>query len=273
MTRITNFAELSKKLAALHFTQSGLQIIADIADALVKVVEIQSESSDALLGQESFHQYFSNVLLVHHATNDDKFKKKAFEFAFRGACAGLGLNARITANPMNPGADVMVGSVRFSLKTEAGEAISPRKVVISKLMEARWIREISSHQTRGTQAATKVLHHLKQYDRILVLRAFDVFTQNVRTAARYELWEIPKALLLLVGRLRDDEFSQPTANNSFAASVKVIDAQTRVVRSAFSFRMDGSVEKVTISSLAVTCCVHHVTWIVPLSPSEEPEED
>ncbi len=140
MTRATTVPELAAKLAALHFTQAKVQMLSDIADALVKPVVVQSQSEDPIFGDTKFHDYFSNVLLVHHATNDEKFKKKAFEFAFRGACLGLGYDARITANPMNPGADVTIGTCRFSLKTEAGRNISRENMTISKLMEARWIR-------------------------------------------------------------------------------------------------------------------------------------
>ncbi len=273
MTRATTIPELAAKLAALHFTQAKVQMLSDIADALVKPVVVQSQSQDPIFGNARFHDYFSNVLLVHHATNDDKFKKKAFEFAFRGACLGLGYDARITANPMNPGADVTVGTRRFSLKTEAGKNISRQNMTISKLMEARWIRNIVNDPARGTEGARKVVHHLNQYDRIIVLRAFDVRTGHMRTAARYELWEIPKELLLLVGGLRENEFSIPTPNNSFAAPVTIVDSATGLRSRAFNFRMDGSVEKVTIGGLAVSRCIHQATWTVPLEPEDGDDED
>ena len=273
MTRATSVVELSKKLASLNFNESQVQILSDIADSLVKPVQVESCTNDNIFGKTAFHEYFSNVLLVHHATNDDKFKKKAFEFAFKGACVRLGLSARITANPMNQGADVTVELDKFSLKTEAGNKISSSKITISKLMEARWIREISADSSRGTAAAQKVVHHLSQYNRILTLRAFDVYTGMVRTAARYELWEIPKYLLTYISGLSDSDFSTPTINNSFSASVMVLDAATNTTSKAFTFCMDGSVEKVTIRNLSVAHCIHQVTWVVPLDPQQDDQKE
>jgi hypothetical protein len=273
MTPATTIRELAAKLAALHFTQAKVQLLSDIADALVKPVVVQSQSQDPIFGDPRFHDYFSNVLLLHHATNDDKFKKKAFEFAFRGACLKLGYEARITTNPMNPGADVTVGTSRFSLKTESGKTISRQNITISKLMEARWIRNMADEPAMGPEDARKVVHHHNQYDRIIILRAFDVRSGQLRTAAQYELWEIPKKLLLLVGRLRESEFSSPTPNNSFAAPVKIVDSVTGIPSGAFNFRMDGSVEKVTIGGLAVSRCIHQATWTVPVDLKVGADDD
>lgn len=271
MSTAYTLEEFSTKLTSLSFTSAKLQILSDIVDALQKEVLVVSASTDPLFSDPLFHHYFSNVLLIHHATNEDKFKKKAFEFAFRGACIAKGFNAKITANQTHPGADVEVGNQRFSLKTEADKNISRRSIKISKLMEARWIRDIANDPAQRPEAAKRVSHHLAQYDRILVLRAFDVQTSGNR-GAQYELWEIPKNVLQLITTLTSEDFTSPTANNSFTANVRVGATVNSPAYTAFTLRMDGSVEKVTISNLALQCCVHHVTWLVPLDPKVEDDD-
>lgn len=77
----------------------------------------------------------------------------------------------------------------------------------------------------------------------------------------------------MVSGLCKGAFSRPTANNSFAAPVTIVDLATGTRSRAFNFRMDGSVEKVTIGRLAVSNCIHQVTWTVPLEPKEGADED
>lgn len=272
MTKVTSITELSQKLSSLKFKSTQIQILADMADALAKTVLVHSDSADSIFGSLEFHKYFSNVLLIHHATNDDKFKKKAFEFAFRGACAAQGRKARITASQTDPGADVIVDGQKYSLKTEADAKISLRSIKISKLMEARWIRELSTQKDRGTIPQQKITHHLKQYDRIVVLRAFDSTRTDNNRYVRYELWEIPKSVLELVTTLKIKDFTQPTVNNSFTANVQTVKTVTEKSHNAFTLRMDGSVEKVTINNLALKCCLRHVSWTIPLDPRVEDDE-
>lgn len=272
MTKVTSITALSQKLLSLKFKSEQIQILADMADALAKAVVVNSESTDPIFGSTEFHDYFSNVLLIHHATNDDKFKKKAFEFAFRGACAAQGRKAVITVSQTNPGADVIVDGQRFALKTEADANISLRSIKISKLMEARWIRELSTKKDRGTIPQEKIAHHLRRYDRIVILRAFDSNTSKSGRYVRYELWEIPKHVLELTANLKVKDFTQPTKNNSFTANVQTLDTATAQSYKAFTLRMDGSVEKVTISNLALKSCQHHASWTIPLDPKVEEDD-
>jgi hypothetical protein len=260
--------KFTSKLADLNIDEAQLKLLLDIAHQLSKKIEGGPISDHEIFGSQVFYEYFSNVLLIHHATNDDKFKKKAFEFAFRGACEFMQLKARITASQTNPGEDVTVDGVKYSLKTEADQSISTRSIKISKLMEARWIRDLSGKTDRGPQAVQRILKHLKNYDKIVTLRAFDRKKDNVRTGVLYELWEINKQVLEQIAGLAEKDFTLPTMNNSFSANV--IEAGKGRV---FTLRMDGSVEKITIGGLGVEYCEKHASWLIPVDPEVDDDSE
>lgn len=97
------------------------------------------EASD--ICERRFADYFSNRLRLHHATASqaDKFTKKPFEFAFVDASRAAGRSGRIIPGSTHPGPDVEVDGELFSLKTEGAANVSPRVILISKFMEAKWI--------------------------------------------------------------------------------------------------------------------------------------
>ena len=212
-------------------------------------------SSDSNLLVPKFVDDFSSRLIVHHAVHDDKLTKKSFEFAFKSACVASGWNAVITGDPTNPGSDIVVNGVQFSLKTEAARSIKKRYITISKLMEARWIRNCQSKQDIAHEASTNISAHLEQYERIIMLRSFD-FEPNF---VNYDLIEIPKRILFAnISKLKMHDFSDITRNGSSRADI-FLDGKR-----VFSLRLDGSVEKITISNLDVDFCNHHGSWKIPI---------
>lgn len=164
--------------------------------------EVVSNDSDILTGE--FRANFSNRLLIHHATHEEKFKKKSFEYAFCAASRSAGRDAAIVSDPTNPGADVVVDGRQFSLKTEAATSISEKSITISKLMEARWIRDCKSKKDFAEHTRDRVVGHLKKYDRILTLRAFSIGQTHVR----YDLVEIPIQLMLALEHVSAKDFSK-----------------------------------------------------------------
>jgi hypothetical protein len=254
---------------ASTLTTTKLKLLTEMAQAMTRQVEFEKGDTPANpLDNEVIAGYFSNRLVVHHATQEEKFSKKAFEYAFRDACRAAGMKAEIIVNPTNPGADLLVGEEKWSLKTEAAKSISREKIMISKLMEARWIRDCNSKQEFAQQTAHHVIGHLNRYDRILILRAFDInepsqpgSTETTDTAkVRYELWEIPRELLRKVATLEPDHFSNVTTNHSTTAKVY---ADNTLL---FNLRLDGSVEKITVSSLRTDQCLLHGKWTLPTLP-------
>lgn len=236
-----------------------IALLTDMAMALAGAVEEQINSTSDVLSPK-FAANFSNRLRVYHATNEEKFNKKAFEYAFVAAARYAGGTARILPNAVAPDADVEVDGTRFSLKTEAARNLSNTSIHISKLAEARWIRDCKDEEDFARETTRRIPEHLSRYERIFSLRAFDAPGPSVR----YELWEIPRGLLMRVASLTPDDFSPKSKAGGSAADVALEDGSR-----AFRVRLDGSVEKVTIANLRTDLCVLHGSWTVPLITSQE----
>ncbi len=242
--------QLYRIVSNLKPTQIALLL--EMARAMtVDIEEYVNEDSDIVSSE--FATNFSNRLLIHHATQTEKFAKKAFEYAFVNASIATGKSAQIISSSTNPGTDVVVDKVNFSLKTEASARINRKKIIISKLMEARWIRECNTREDFANGVVNRVVRHLQQYQRILILRAYNISQNQVK----YELIEIPHNLLLEIRDLTAHDFTDKTASGSSRASVYINE------RKAFTLSLDGSVEKVTVLGLDTDLCFYHASWIIP----------
>jgi hypothetical protein len=209
----------------------------------------------------AFAKNFRTRLQFHHATHEEVFKKKTFEYAFKAACIVAGKKSEMDPDVTSPGYDVIVDKVRYLLKTEAGANMSPHYIKISKLMEARWIRECRTGEDflRGTK---RIMEHFTHYDRVLVLRAFKVATPF--NGVRYDLLEIPLGILKLIGTLSADDFA-PRNETSGSTTAPVKSDGVEVLK----LRLDGSVEKVMVEKLPVSRCWFHARWIIETLLAEE----
>ena len=243
----------------------GCQVLETMVDSLGGRFE-ERLSPDSDIAIPAFAQNFRQRLQIHHATHEEAFKKKTFEFAFKASCIAAGKKATMDPNDSNPGYDVIVDGVKYSLKTEAGKSINNELITISKLMEARWIRDCQTGE--NFQHGMKHLHrHFSQYQRVLILRARRVATPFV--GVEYQLVEIPLAIFFAVGDLTPEDFA-PRGQKSGGSSAIVRYSGS----DAFRLRLDGSVEKVTVSRLKKSLCKIHATWIVQMllgGPSDEEE--
>jgi hypothetical protein len=215
---------------------------------------------DSLLNPDSdiatplFSECFASRLLLHHAVGEENLNKKSFEYLFRDALRHDGKIAEITASGVSPGADIVVDGTRISLKTEASKDIRDRKITISKLMEARWIRDQDALGL-ARLAGDRLREHLAGYDRIIMLRAFN----PTKSQVKYNLMEIPHALLTLALGLQPGDIKLNLGRNG-GGSVVFRDQGLDV----FTLRFDGSVEKVTVTNLLVDRCISHGMWNIPL---------
>src|SRR5690606_10215301 len=92
----------------------------------------------------------------------------------------------------NPGHDLTVDGVAWSLKTQGNRGINKNYLHISKFMElgkGRWKDERDLPGLRDI-----FLKHMKGYSRIFQLRYFSLDSSSA--SHFYELVEIPKAVLL-----------------------------------------------------------------------------
>lgn len=236
-----------------------VELLTEIARTMMRQVE-ETVNPDSDFATPRFTANFRNRLLIHHATNEAKLTKKAFEYAFRGACAADGRAGTITLSDTFSGVDVTVEGVRFSLKTEASKGIRPESITISKFTEARWIQQFSTLDDLAREAVRRIPAHLGQYDRILVLRARDMSA----TRLLYEVVEIPRDVLGRVAALTAADFSPRTAQGGSSARVAISG------RPAFTLRLDGSDGKITIAGLQTEFCVRHISWVIPtVAPAPE----
>lgn len=194
-------------------------------------------------------EYFSTRLAAHHASSGVALKKENFEHILEHSFKRSGHDASLTGSMVNRGADLEVDGYAYSLKTEAAAGLNPKKITISKLMEARWIRDLDSHADAPEQVRRRVLSHLQEYERIFMLRSY-----GDEQRVRYDLREIPKDVLALVEHLEPDDFGRLTKAGGTGANVMMNG------RKAFRLVLDGSVEKVTISGLDVELCPLHAWW-------------
>ncbi|MBI4020930.1 MAG: hypothetical protein HY369_01670 [Candidatus Aenigmarchaeota archaeon] len=229
-----------------------MRLLVRMAEAFA--TELQSTvNSQAGLLTPNLAAALGAQLLLHHATHDEKLNKKTFEYILKYACEAAGLTVTINPNPTNSAEDVNIAGVRYSLKTQADSNITRRAAYIQKLMEARWIRDHSDRDALAKAARTRIMAHLSNYERMLMLRAFD----EGGTAYRYELLEIPLAVLRLVGDLPNSAFSE---KNRYGSSGAVVQDERGT---AFRLLLDGSVEKVRVFNLRTDRCVLHAEWVIP----------
>lgn len=222
-----------------------------MAEALTVPSDVVRYDSD--LVDDAFADTLANSLLLHHAVHEEPLKKESFEYVMKGCAEASG-----KAAVLNPGRgtatwDLRIDGAGWSLKTEAAKGISAGIVKIEKLMEARWIREI----TNPAKAAAAVRHHVPAhmtgYDRILVLRAFRLPGSGMR----YDLVEPPVSLILeKVAQVGASDFTKEGSKESYGADIADADG-TRI----FRILLDSSVEKVRIS-FNVACCQMHGSWTV-----------
>jgi type II restriction enzyme len=223
-------------------------------EVLTSIIEkfAEGQSSEHLrkdfLDEDAF-EYFSTRLAAHHASSGVPLKKENFEHILEQSFKRAGHDAKRTDNMVHRGADLEVDRHYFSLKTEAARGLNPKSITISKLMEARWIRDLNGPEDAPGQVRERVLSHLQEYERIFMLRSY-----GDEMRVRYDLREIPKDVLAAVANLEAKDFGKITNAGGTSANVNING------RKAFRLVLDGSVEKITISGLDVDFCPLHAWW-------------
>jgi len=258
---ITRLASAIDKLVGLigQLESGRVKMLADIARSLSKDVEEQINPDSDLVTQD-FAEAFAARILIHHALMASEMKKRRFEYALQQTARAVGYDAELTRSRTNPGQDIRIDGTAFSLKTEAASNIRPDKITISKFQEARWIRNCHTPAEFAEGTRRNVGRHLNQYERILLLRVFELEKDSFSgESVRYDLVEIPVPLLRKALELPDEEFDEETKAGSSGADIR------EAGRRLFRLTLDGSVEKVTIRSLLVDACIEHGSWTAPLS--------
>ncbi|HFF6210728.1 TPA: hypothetical protein ACGCHH_000651 [Stenotrophomonas maltophilia] len=193
---------------------------------------------------------FGDTLRIHHAFSKEAFSKDKFEYALDRVLRNCGIASELAPRG-NPGHDITIAGVPVSLKTQANASIRDDQIWVSKFMEmgrGDWVDE--SHLAGLRQ---RFFDHMRSYERIFTLRTL----KKAGNRWRYELVEIPKALLLEAanGRLVMMNDSRQTPKPGYC---HVTDAQGRT---KFDLYFDGGTErKLQIKNLDKSLCVVHATW-------------
>jgi Type II site-specific deoxyribonuclease len=255
---MVNSAKAEKRNDILDIVETlqGLSVVqVDVIRAIIHRFADEQfgdlERPGDFLSQEAY-EYFSMRLAAHHAYSASVLKKENFEHILEEAFSRTGVPAKRANSMTVRGADLTVGAITLSLKTEAARNLSMDFITISKLMEAAWIKQTTCADDVPAFVASMVMPHFSNYDRIFTLRSYP--DRERRGFVRYDLREIPKRVLSAVGSLTGADFATPTKTRTTSADV-MIDG-----RRAFRFRLDGSDDKLTINNLDVRLCPLHAWW-------------
>lgn len=248
-------AEVPKELLELlgKLSKSKLAYVASVVTGLVgDMTERRLENSN--LVSDVFLEEFGVHLLAHHGTASRPLTKEQFERAMERVMKLAGRKAdRSPAG--NPGHDVTIDGEKFSLKTQADAHIRADSLWISKFMElGRGDWSNKPEQLEGLR--TQFLTHMKNYERILSLRALSRMEKG-KVYWHYELVEIPKALLeqAAKGKLEMMMDSRQTPKPGYCT---VRDARGVI---KFQLYFDGGTErKLQIKDLKKNLCIVHGEW-------------
>jgi len=194
---------------------------------------------------------FGDSLRIHHCFSKEALSKDRFEYAFERILKKCGVAADLAPRG-NPGHDITINNQRVSLKTQANAGIRDDQIWISKFMEmgrGDWTDKDSD--LIGLRE--RFFNHMRSYDRIFTLR---MLTKSGKSW-RYELVEIPKALLLEAqnGKLVMMHDSRQMPRPGYCHVTDQYGA------SKFDLYFDGGTErKLQIKGLNKALCTVHATW-------------
>ncbi|MBX7221808.1 MAG: restriction endonuclease [Blastocatellia bacterium] len=198
--------------------------------------------------------HLGNRLLSHHAISRQALTKDRFEFAFEAALNDSKKTAALVKSRTNRGHDLTIEGIPVSLKTEAAANIKEDIIHISKWME------LGKGDWKFPLLRDRFLEHLSHYERIFTMRCLASGPIQVR----YELVEIPKALMLESSlcqfELCEDSKQDPKPGYGY---VKDPAGQLK-----YALYFDGGTErKLQIKNLQKTLCKVHAVWSFDLPTS------
>jgi hypothetical protein len=245
-------ARIIEKLRLLKPSQ--LERVERLVDTLAEGCTYEANAASDI-ATERFCEEFGDTLRQHHAVSAEAFTKDKFEYAMVGLLNADGRAAE-KAPTGNPGHDLTVDGVPWSLKTQADANIRAAELHISKYMElgrGEW-----SDESHLAGLRDRMLAHMRSYDRIFDLRCLSRGSAQERRPYIYELVEIPKSLLeeCIDGDIAMMHNSRQTPK---PGTCSVYDANTG--RLKYELYFDGGTErKLQVRKLNKAYCTVHVTW-------------
>ncbi|MCQ9359268.1 MULTISPECIES: hypothetical protein [unclassified Corynebacterium] len=245
-------SDLTELLATLSSRQ--LRHVRNLVLALSEGTQFETNANSDFVDDE-FAASFGDQLIAHNQGSGIPLTKDKFEWAMVQALQDSGHQASKLPNG-NPGEDVLVDGVPWSLKTQADKNIKIDRIHISKYMElgkGAWLNAADIEALRQ-----RMFDHMSRYERIFTLRCFPRVTAPTGgTTYTYELVEIPKALLLLAANW-PIEIMEKSRQSPKPAYCHVFDQSGDPL---YSLYFDGGTErKLQVKNLVKSACVVHATW-------------
>lgn len=210
-----------------------------------------SRAPDSDVITDSVLNSLGDRLLSHHAGSRQALSKDRFEFAIESALNASGIEAKLVKSRTNRGHDITIGGVPISLKTEAAANIKDESIHVSKWME------LGRGEWKLNLLRDLFLEHMNGYERIFTLRRLKDHGAKIR----YELVEIPKALLLEAASC-DLVMCANSKQNPQPGYGYVKDASGGL---KYSLYFDGGTErKLQIKHLQKGLCKVHASWVFEL---------
>ena len=200
-------------------------------------------------------EMFGDALQIHHCFSTEALSKDRFEYSFNRVLNRCGIPSTL-ADKCNPGHDITIRGVPFSLKTQADKGIRADRLRISKFMELGKGKWDTEHDLLGLR--DRFFRHMESYQRILQLRRITGLVE----LQKYELMEIPKALLLRSANC-DPVMMHASQQNPKPGKCKV-EENGEVL---FELYFDGGTErKLQIRRLRKDLCIVHAEWRIRRIP-------
>ena len=248
--RETRLLDLCTSLKDLTDGQVGW--VEKVVDQFHKPVNfIRLQSSDIV--NDCILQDLGDALRIHHCFSKEAFTKDKFEYALERVASICGMDAKLAPRG-NPGHDITISNIRFSLKTQADKGIKTGLLHISKFIElgkGQW----GDQESDLIGLREQFFQHMGSYDRILSLRRLESGKDRLW---KYELVEVPKSLLeeSKNGILKMMQHTKQIG--SIPGYCDVVDEHGRL---KFQLYFDGGTErKLQIKRLDKSYCTVHAEW-------------
>ena len=240
--------QLEKRISAL--SKGQLALLDTIIDTFQQPISAHRLETSDVIGPD-FLVAFGDVLKLHHTMSDDYLDKHRFEAATERVYKALGRNA-LRPGRCNPGHDLTVDGVPWSLKTQGDSQIKRDVLHISKFMELG--RGLWESESDLLGLRDRFLKHMTAYERIFQLRYFN---RKSLPTHFYELVEIPKILLQEAANgIFEMKHKSKQSPKPGYCTVKENDGRVR-----FQLYFDGGTErKLQIKGLRKDLCRVHATW-------------
>ena len=241
---------IQRLIAAIpELSNYRLQLV-DRVVAAFKHPKVFHRNTESTLITPDILDDFGDVLRMHHCLSREPFSKDKFEYALERVLIEAGVAAIMSPRGQR-GFDIEIVGQKFSLKTEAAQAIRENIIHISKFMElggGTW----GSNPDDLIGLRQQFLNALNGISRILILRAL----KKGDPLFLYELVEIPKSLFLKAsgGRL---EMMRDSTQNPKPGYCYVEENGDLL----FKLYFDGGGErKLQVKGLQKSLCTVHATW-------------